>query len=65
MKEVIGYDRVSLDSGKSTRVKVKASIAPLATVPGDMFSQEELQVLPGEYRITMGDAESDQILTIN
>lgn len=64
MTEVIGYERVSLDPGESARVKIEASIAPLATVPGDAFSRVDLQVLPGEYRIRLGGAEAERTLTI-
>lgn len=45
-------------------MKIEASITPLATVPGDAFSREDLQVLPGEYRIRLGGAEAERTLTI-
>jgi len=64
MKELIGYERVSLDPGESARVKIEASIAPLATVPGDVFSREELQVMPGEYQITIDGLDESKTLTI-
>ncbi len=64
MTEVIGFDRASLDPGESTRVNVRASIAQLATVPGDVFSKDELRVLPGEYAITAGDWEEERTLTV-
>ncbi len=61
-KQVVGYERVSLDPGASKKLTVKASILPLATVPGDVFSREELQVLPGEYWVRVG--EMTETLTV-
>ncbi|WP_225741199.1 glycoside hydrolase family 3 N-terminal domain-containing protein [Halorussus halophilus] len=54
-EEIVGFDRVSLAPGESTRVTVRGSIMPLATVPGGMFSQEELTVISGDYTISVGD----------
>lgn len=53
-EEIVGFDRVSLQPGESKRVRVTASILPLATVPGDMFSQQDLMVISGEYSISAG-----------
>ncbi|QLG28872.1 hypothetical protein HUG10_15575 [Halorarum halophilum] len=40
------------------------STPTLTTVPGDVFSQGDLQVLPGKYRIGVGGAEAERTLTI-
>lgn len=45
-------------------MKIEASITPLATVPGDAFSREDLQVLHDDYQIRLGDAEAERTLTI-
>ncbi len=58
-QEVLGFDRVSLGPGESKRVRVTASLAPLATVPGDVFSRGELQVVSGEYSVSVGDMEAE------
>ncbi|WP_232687234.1 beta-glucosidase family protein [Halobacterium zhouii] len=62
-EEVVGFERVSLAPGESNRVRVRASIAPLATVPGGMFSQDELTVVPGDYTISVGDLDATLTVT--
>lgn len=52
---VVGFERVSLDAGETTRVDIRSTVLPLATVLGDVFSRGELVVDTGEYQLSVGD----------
>ena len=64
MRRLLGYERVSLDSGESTTVDVTADLTALEVVPGDVLGLAPKVVEAGEYELTVGQDGPTTTLTV-
>jgi len=64
MRRLLGYERVSLDSGESTTVDVTADLTALEVVPGDVLGLRPKVVEAGEYELTVGQDGPTTTLTV-
>nr|WP_275040385.1 fibronectin type III-like domain-contianing protein [Haloarcula vallismortis] len=64
MRRLLGYERVSLDSGESTTVDVTADLTALEVVPGDVLGLAPKVVEAGEYELTVGQNGPTTTLTV-
>jgi beta-glucosidase len=55
-KQLMGFDRVSLNPGESKRVTIEAPLSTLFTVPGGLPGDtEEMVIEDGKYAVSVGD----------
>ncbi len=64
MRRLLGYERVSLDSGESATVDVTADLTALEIVPGDVLGVVPKVVEAGEYELTVGQDGPTTTLTV-
>ncbi|WP_242493295.1 glycoside hydrolase family 3 C-terminal domain-containing protein [Haloarcula hispanica] len=64
MRRLLGYERVSLDSGESATVDVTADLTALEIVPGDVLGVAPKVVEAGEYELTVGQDGPTTTLTV-
>ena len=68
-RRLMGYERVGLDAGESTRVDIEVPLSSVAVVPGDMPGLQEKAIEAGEYEISVRprstSEDSDDPLTTN
>ncbi|WP_284007583.1 glycoside hydrolase family 3 N-terminal domain-containing protein [Haloarcula pelagica] len=64
IRRLLGYERVSLDSGEQTTVEITADLAALEVVPGDVLALGPKVVEAGDYELTVGQDGPTTTLTV-
>jgi beta-glucosidase len=54
-RRIVGFARVNVDAGQTQRVQIPISLKALAVTPGDIQSYAPPRVMPGEYKLAVGD----------
>jgi beta-glucosidase len=62
-RRLVGFARVTLDAGRTERVRVPVRLDALRTTPGDIQSYAEPRIQPGAYRLIVGDLRADVEIT--